>query len=315
MKTNKQIIILILALIGLPIVLRAQEGRTLPFLEVNSDIRTAGMGDANLGKTDGMYIYNNPAAFLMQSKKLYTSYSFMLYPKVNDFNQRIHAISAGYKFNPNHALLAGYRYHRALETMREDISGERKPLKPFDYSIDMAYAFRLSDNFTGFIGGNFILSYIGKVAVTGGGSLGASYNGAFDFSGNPSNYTLTLALENLGGKVQYGKNGVKSSLPTSIGLGGDMSLQLQENHALNVALLTRYFFLPKDAAEFTAGLGLEYELYKKFGIRAGYHYGKNNGYFTCGLGYKLENFSVNAAYQLAKESNYNLLRLGLNVYF
>lgn len=294
--------------------LYSQSSRSLPFLELNADTRTAGMGDANMGATKSMYLYTNPTAFFLNEDKIYTSYTFGMLPKVNDSRQLYHAVSAGYKFLNRHVAMVGFRYFSGLEVPRIDENGvPGKPIHPMDWAIDFAYAFQFNPNLSAFIGGNFIQSYNYKTAYTGGVSTGIYYNNSFALSNQEANYMVGLSIHDLGGKVKYGKKGTETNMPASVGVGGSLSLHLAENHKLNAGLTTRTFFLPSDAKAFTGGLGVEYELFDVAALRTGYHWGNDNGYFTVGLGGSIKFVRVDLAYSIAKMKEYNFLRLGVSV--
>lgn len=298
------------------LVLFAQNSRTLPFLEINADTRTAGMGDANMGDTKSMYIYTNPTAFFQNEGKIYTTHTYGIFPKIGDKHQSFHAISAGYRLFNKHALMAGFRYFGGLSIPRIGEDGiELKPIHPMDWAIDFSYAIQINDNLSAYVGGNFIQTYNAKTAYTGGFSTGAYYRNSMSLSGSDGAYSIGLALYDFGAKVQYGKANVKRDLPTSIGLGGSLSLPFSEDHKINAVLSTRYFLLPSEASEFTGGVGFEYEMYNFAAIRTGYHLGNSNNYLTIGVGFKVRFLNIDAAYMLTQSKDYNLLRLGFNVQF
>lgn len=306
-------LLLLLAFLGTCLVMQAQESRSLPFLEINPDIRTAGMGDAYLGKSSGSYLYNNPTSIFDSEDKLYASYSFGLFPSINEQRQMYHATSAGYKFAKRHAIMVGFRYLGGLSIPRMDEYGEKKAIHPMDWSIDFGYAFRINNHLSTYVAGNFIQSYIGKVAYTGGASLGLFYSNEFALGLEDAQYTIGLDARDLGGQLKYGSTGVKSYIPTSIGLGGSVTLPLNENHVLVPAINARYFAMPTNASTIALGAGLEYQLYKLAFLRTGYHVEKNNNYFTLGLGCKIKFINIDAAYSIASQKEYNLLRVGLNI--
>lgn len=299
------------------IALSGQSSRPLPFLEVNPDVRTAAMGDAAMGGTRSMFLYTNPTAFFQNDGKFYTSYAFGLYPEIAGSRQTYHAISAGYKIFNRHALFAGFRYFSGLKVPRVGEDGiERKPVQPRDWAIDFAYAFNFSPHFSAYAGGAFIQSYNSKTAYTGSLTTGVYYHNSLQsFNNEKGSYSVGISLNNLGGKVKYGKNGTESDLPASVAAGGSVSLPVDESHKLNAALTMRYFILPSDAKAFTGGMGLEYEMFDIATLRTGYHWGNDNNYLTVGAGFNVKFVNIDAAYILARSKDFNLLRIGMNILF
>lgn len=311
----KKIIIITLFFAGFGIFLFGQEGRSLHFMEVNGDTRTAGMGDANMGNTKGMYLYTNPTAFFQNKGTINTSYSFGLYPEIDGNRQNYHAVSAAYKLFSNHSIMVGTRHIGGLKIPRVGDDGVKgKSIKPYDWSLDLAYAYKFSPNFSAYAGGSFIQSYIGKTANTVGFNAGLYYRNTLSFVGNGSNYSLGLSVYDLGGKLKF-ENGKSNTLPTSVGFGGDVSLPVNDNHKINAALVTRYFMLPSKASSFTGGIGLEYEMFNMVALRTGYHFGDSNGYLSLGAGCKFKFVNIDLAYSIADNKKYNLLRLGFSVHF
>lgn len=292
-----------------------QTGRSLPFLELNGDTRTAGMGDANMGETQSAYLHTNPTAFFQNKDKVYASYTFGLYPKIDGNRQLFHAVSSGYKLFRNHSLMVGFRYLGGIKVPRMHENGiATNPIKPNDWSVDFAYAIRFTPHLSAYAGGSIIQSYIGRTAHTASFNAGVYYRGALSIIGEGGSYSVGLSINDLGKNIKF-KNSESSKLPTSAGLGGSVSLPLHSNHTLNAALSTRYFMLPSDASEFTGGIGVEYVMYNIAAFRTGYHIGDSNGYLTLGVGGKFKFVNIDAAYTIANNSDFNLLRLGLSVQF
>ncbi|WP_161781433.1 PorV/PorQ family protein [Porphyromonas macacae] len=311
---SKRIAIILSVLLCCSIsVLSAQESRSLPFLEINADTRTAGMGDAVMGDTESMFLYTNPTAFLQQQANFYASYTFGLYPKVNDDAMKYHAFSGGYKIMDNYALLVGFRFFDGLNIPQvgEDMI-PMQDIKPMDWSIDLSYAIRISSHLSAYAGGALIQSYNGYTGYTGSATAGIYYRNILIVSGNTGSYSVGFSLNDFGGKIKYGKNGSKNSLPSSLGLGGSVTLPFSKAHKVNAVLATRYFMLPSDAKAFTGGVGVEYEWLERVSVRTGYHWGNDNGYLTLGLGYRLKGISLDAACSCTRDKDLRLFRVGLS---
>lgn len=292
----------------------AQSSRPLPLLEINPDVRTSAMGDAYMGESKGMYIYTNPTSMLFRETTFYTDYTYLHYPTIEDSRQRFHAASLGFRYR-NHGLMAGFRYWGGLASERvgEDMI-ERKTIRPLDWTIDLTYAVMINDYFSAYVGGNFIQSYNSKVSHGFSGSVGAYYRNQFSFNnGNETNYTIGLAVQNIGQKVKYGT--VSYNLPSSVALGGSMDFELAEEHHMEVGLTSRYFILPSNAKSFTGGVGLEYSAFDIASLRCGYHWGDNSGYFTVGGGAQYKFIHLDAAYIIAKAKEFNILKVGVGFNF
>lgn len=297
--------------------LYAQDNRPLPFLDINSDVRAAGMGNSTMGEAKGMYLYSNPTSLLKEdvSRKIYASYSFGLLPEINEERESYHAASVGVRMFNKHALMVGFRYLGGLSVPRFDSNGNPKSsIKPNDWSIDMAYTFKFSNYVSAYLGGTFVQSALDKTSYLAGANGGVYYSNEFGFKAEKALYTVGLSFNNLGGAMQTDK-GNDFTMPGSLGLGGSVALPLCKNHQLNAALSTRYFMIPSDAAAFTANLGLEYELFNIAALRTGYYMDTNvseNSYFSIGLGLKYKFMSFDASYNFKDNKDFNTMQLGIS---
>ncbi len=303
-------ILLTIALVACGVAVFAQGG-SLSFLRVDADARTAAMGNAFMGEATGMYLYSNPTSFLQDStNRFYGAYTFGLLPKAEDNQIFYHGASFGYKHGKQ-AFMLGMRALHGAEVAKMSASGTMgKPIKPYDYALDLSYTRDLGGSFSAYVTGTFVQSYIGKAAFTGSASGGVYYRGEFD----DVDYTVGLGFYNLGAPVKYGNS--EYDQPTSVGLGGSFACHWIQDHRLNFSWTARYYVLPEKAEDFVVGLGAEYQVIEELDVRAGYYLEDRNSRATVGLGYNMKQLSVNLAYQIATEKGVdNSLFLGLSMKF
>lgn len=295
----------------------AQDNRPLPFLDINPDVRAAGMGNSTMGEAKGMYLYSNPTSILQGDvkRKIYASYSYGLMPEINNERESYHATSVGVRLFNRHALMVGFRYFGGLSVPSIDSNGNPKAaIEPNDWSIDMAYTFKFNNHLAAYLGGSFIQSTLDETSYLAGANGGVYYSNDFGFNADNAVYTVGLGFNNLGAATMTDK-GNDFTMPGSLGLGGSVGLPLCKNHRINAALSTRYFIIPSSAAAFTANLGLEYELFNIAALRTGYYMDTNaseNSYFSVGLGFKYKFVSVEAAYCFKNNKDFNNMQLGIS---
>ncbi len=283
------------------------QGGSLSFLRVNADARTAAMGNASMGEATGMYLYTNPTSFLQDStNRFYGAYTLGLLPKAEGNQILYHGASFGYKHGKQ-AFMLGMRALHGAEVAKMNEAGTMgKPIKPYDYALDLSYTRDLGGNFAAYVTGTFVQSYIGKTSFTGSASGGVYYRGELDYI----DYTIGAGFYNLGAPVKYGNN--EYDQPTSVGLGGSFAF----GEHLNLAWTTRYYVAPKGAEDFVGSLGAEYKINEEFDVRAGYNFEDKNSCATVGLGYNMKQLSINAAYQITTEEGLdNSLFVGLSMKF
>ena len=296
---SKHIIIACVALLG-TMQARAQ-GQDLSVLAANPDARTAAMGNAAVA-ADGMYLYNNPSAFLCANKKFSADASASIYETTEGYEGTfgLYTATVGYKFANRHAAFAGFRYAGGLKLKGYDMLGEpTKDYQPYNWTIDLGYAYMIGNGFSAYAVGNVIFSHLSKNAVGGAFTIGASYQKSTTTAGNKSaNLMLDAKVGAIGPQLDYG-NGNKTTMPTYVAVGGALTVDVADKHQVGGAWSTRYFFRPSEYKTLMLGAGLEYTYNKMVSLRAGYEYGDRNlSHFTMGAGFKYGGLHLNGAYML-----------------
>lgn len=316
---NKQIIgaLIVLALSLFAVLpLRAQGSRPLSFLETPSDARSAAMGNITLNKTDRNYLYTNPASFFNGNAKLTATATGLthLMPS-NDFyvgNLLYGSVTAGYRFLDRHAVFAGFRYQGGLGIRggsNDQWGANRRRTTPFDWSVDLGYAFKFNDALAAYASGSFIQSYTGRVAYAGAFTIGANY--LFTFS-EQSDLNLGARLADFGSPIYYGtKEGY--ALPTNAQLTADYGHAFSDDHKVRAVLGGKYYFLPYRAQIFQTNIGAEYTLKDMVSFRTGFQYGtKDTSLWTIGLGGAYRGIKLDLGY-LGAINEYGANRLMLTL--
>lgn len=293
---------IIIACVALLCTMQARaQGQDLSVLAANPDARTAAMGNAAVA-ADGMYLYNNPSAFLCANKKFSADASASIYEKTEGYEGTfgLYTATVGYKFANRHAAFAGFRYAGGLKLKGYDMLGEpTKDYQPYNWTIDLGYAYMIGNGFSAYAVGNVIFSHLSKNAVGGAFTIGASYQKSTTTAGNKSaNLMLDAKVGAIGPQLDYG-NGNKTTMPTYVAVGGALTVDVADKHQVGGAWSTRYFFRPSEYKTLMLGAGLEYTYNKMVSLRAGYEYGDRNlSHFTMGAGFKYGGLHLNGAYML-----------------
>lgn len=293
---------IIIASVALLCTMQARaQGQDLSVLAANPDARTAAMGNAAVA-ADGMYLYNNPSAFLCANKKFSADASASIYEKTEGYEGTfgLYTATVDYKFANRHAAFAGFRYAGGLKLKGYDMLGEpTKDYQPYNWTIDLGYAYMLGNGFSAYAVGNVIFSHLSKNAVGGAFTIGASYQKSSTTAGNKSaNLMLDAKVGAIGPQLDYG-NGNKTTMPTYVAVGGALTVDVADKHQVGGAWSTRYFFRPSEYKTLMLGAGLEYTYNKMVSLRAGYEYGDRNlSHFTMGAGFKYGGLRLNGAYML-----------------
>ena len=305
-------------LIITPTLLVAQN-RSLPILEVNPDARSMAMGNVSLMSTDRNYLYVNPSSIFYNGERYSASVNGTIFPKNDDVSGRLlyGNASAAWRFADRHAAFIGYRYlgGEKIASVTDQFGTPGNEIKPLDWSFDIGYSFKINNELSAFATGSFIQSKpANKTANAVSFGVGANYRTNVKLGGMQSQLNIAARVLDMGPQIEYDSN--KYDLPTSAEASADITMPLSDINKLNIAVGSRYFFLPTDASLFTVGAGAEYTYNSLVSARMGYHYGENeSSRMTLGVGLNIQFISVDAAYSIANDTDFNMIHVGLTARF
>lgn len=321
-KFYKAILTILFTLVLVPTQVSKAQSHALPILGRNADARSAAMGNISAMSTDCNYLYINPTSILYGDKKLTISANGLLFnhPKIEGIEGKLMYtnLSAGWRFLDRHAAYAGFRYEGGLK-IRGAASGQfeenlKKFTTPFEWAVDLGYAFRFNNTLAAFASGSFIQSYSGRTAMAGAFSIGANYLTSINMGSIDAKLNAIAKIADFGTPVYYSSKDAYS-LPTYAQISGDLMMPLAEKHQLNVALGGKYYFLPTDAQVIQVGLGAEYTIFNLVSLRAGYQYGsRDTNLWGAGIGAKFYDVKLDFAYQ-SGISDYKVSRLMMTLSF
>lgn len=227
----------------------------VPFMRISPDARSGAMGDVGIAITpDANSQFWNVSKLAMSEKDAGLSITYT--PWLKDLVPDIFlAYIAGYakfgeKDNKNQAVSFSMRYFSLGDINYTDINAQPAGTgKPREFSLDLGYSRKLSDNLAIGLSGKFIHSNIINGA---GNSNGVTYKpgnafavdfGMFytkqlnfnDETGQGSSINAGLAITNLGTKISY-SNDRKDFIPTNLGLGLAYNYDIDEFNKLSIAV-------------------------------------------------------------------------------
>lgn len=203
----------------------------VPFLLINADARSAGMGDIGAASSTDVYSQqHNPAkyAFAEDQHGVGISYTPYLTSIANDIS--LSQLNYFYKFNERSAFATSLRYFGLGDIeLRENYEDIPRTVSPNEFAIDASYALKLDEQFSMAVAGRYIRSAL-KVPD---GNTDASAANAFafdvaayfqseevaysDFNGR---WRAGLTLQNLGPKISYDADKTNENfLPANMRLG------------------------------------------------------------------------------------------------
>ena len=219
----------------------------VPFLTIAPDARSGAMGDVGVASSpDANSIHWNAAkyAFIEEDISLNLSYIPWLRNLVKDIN--FQNISGSYRLNKNQTIAASLMYFSLGNITFTNISGQKiMDFKPNEFSFDLAYALKLSQNFSGGITFRYIHSNLtGRVPTADSGTptkpgnavagdLSFFYTKEMQLENKTGRLNLGVNISNLGSKISYSNDSYYDDfLPANLRIGAAYKLQLDEYNSI-----------------------------------------------------------------------------------
>lgn len=234
----------------------------VPFMRISPDARSGAMGDVGIAiSPDANAQFWNVGKLAMSNKD--AGFSITYTPWLKDLVPDIFlAYISGYakfgeKENKNQAISFSMRYFSLGDINYTTIDATPAGTgKPREFSFDLGYSRKLSDNLSIGLSGKYIHSNIINGA---GNSNGVTYkpgnSAAVDFGlfytkqlqssddVEGSSINAGLAITNIGSKISYSGNR-KDFIPTNLGLGLAYNYQVDEFNKLTLALDINKLLVP-----------------------------------------------------------------------
>ncbi len=310
-----------------------------PSLRITPDARAGGMGETGIATpADAASMYWNLSKLPFAGPR--SAVGVYYTPWLRDVTQGMYLLDlSGYHRTDSLQAIAGsVRYFNLGDFALQDKNGNLlQTARPYELSVDVGYARKLSDRFSLGLAFRYINSTLTNGSVDGtvykageafAADLSMYYNGV---SKDGNGFSAGLALSNLGSRISYTNNATaKDYLPANLGIGGAYTTVVNEDHTIVLAADINKLLVPAIPGD-SAGLaryysesltdswtksfehiscqysaGVEYSYRGLFSARAGYYSsGKEMGDrkgFTAGLGLRYAVWGIDLSYQVPSGS-------------
>lgn len=228
----------------------------VPFLMIAPDARSGAMGDAGVSSTpDANSMHWNPAkyAFIEKDMGFSVSYSPWLRKLVNDINL---AYLGFYKrIDDRQAVAATLLYFSLGDiTFTDEMGNSLGTYRPNEFSIDGTYSRKLSNNLSGAVAARFIYSNLTQGQFVQGHETHAGTSVAADVSvywqkeitmaNLDGLFAWGINISNIGAKISYTDNAIKDFIPTNLGLGPSLTLDIDEYNTISFMVDVNKLLVP-----------------------------------------------------------------------
>lgn len=229
---------------------------SVPFLTIAVDSRAGSMGDAGVATLpDANSQHHNPAKYVFMDKDVGMSISYTpwLRKLINDINL---GYLTGYKkIGKKQVVSASLRYFSLGNITFTDIVGNvTGQFNPNEFAVDVAYSRLYARNLSGAIAMRYIYSnltggqFVQTTRTHPGNSVAADvavyYHKPIQISKKDAIVTAGLNISNIGAKISYTSNDEKNFIPTTMKLGGGLSVNLDEYNSIAFTAQTEKLLVP-----------------------------------------------------------------------
>ncbi len=301
----------------------------LPFLRAIPDGKISGMGDAGIAQLNSNAIFLNGSAinFMEDSAGVALNYK--------NSGNRLLSMSAYTHFSAKDAMSAGLRYNDLGNSTYATNNG-LQTVGSYEYSLDLHYSRKLSENLSGGLTLKYIYSKILEGMIVNGlemapasvfaGDVSLFYKNSITFNQKPAVFTFGLNLSNLGNKITYTSSVYEQFIPSNFGIGIALSTEINNLNDFTITIDMNKLLVPtiyysdqniikgmlnsfndapgglnEELKEITFSPGMEYIYNDLVFVRAGYFYESPlkgpRKYFTAGAGIRYRDIQLDVAYR------------------
>ncbi len=229
----------------------------VPFLLITPDSRAGGMGDAGVATSaDANSIHWNASKLAFVDKKMgfgvsYTPWLKALVPDIN-----LAYLSGYFKPQKDQVFAGALRYFSLGDITFTDVVGNTiGQFRPNEFSLDVAYARKLSKQFSAGMAVRYIYSNLTNGVDVLGASTHPGRSGAVDISCTYRKDDLKLSdkksilaiganISNIGAKISYSNSAKRDFLPTNLRLGTALTINLDDYNSLAIAFDVNKLLVP-----------------------------------------------------------------------
>jgi len=238
---------------------------SLPFLRINPDGRSGGMGDIGIATSaDPASIFYNGSklAFAEEQSGLSITYTPWLKALVPDMF--IGHISGYTQLSDLEAIGVSFRYFNMGSIQFTNEAGiNLNEFNPHELAIDLAYSRKLSQQLSAGLTLKYAYSNLAKGQVTNSGLISAAnavaadisvyYQNDVDWTANGGRFAAGAAITNIGNKVSYTEDDIRDFIPINLGIGAAYTMDIDDYNSLMIGVDLNKLLVPTPDTLFLSG--------------------------------------------------------------
>ncbi len=240
---------------------------SVPFLMITPDARAGGMGDVGVAMPNDLNaIHWNSAKLVFNEKQGAVSLSYTPWLRALVPDVSLSYLTAYKKINDKSAIAGSLRYFSLGEIQFTDqFANSLGNFNPNEFAGDVAYAQKLSDNFSVGVAFRFIYSNLAggfnqsqtpiKAGTAFAGDITCYYKNDTRYKGYKINYGWGVAATNIGSKITYTSSQNANFIPINLRVGGFGQIEIDKYNSLSFMLDLNKLMVPTNPIYKTAANG------------------------------------------------------------
>ncbi len=231
----------------------------VPFLRIVPEARAGAMGDTGIATSpDANAMHFNASKLAFAEKPIGIAATYTPWLRSLGLNDVYMAYLSAYGKigdESNQAVAGSIRYFSLGQINYTNNNGDAIGTgRPNEFEIATAYSRKLSDFFAVGLGMKFIYSNLAagqsvdnvpiKPGITGAADLSFTFAKPIKVGQNDAKINAALAISNIGPKITYTNSTNRDYIPTNLGMGTALELNLDEFNSLTFALDLNKLMVP-----------------------------------------------------------------------
>ena len=229
----------------------------LPFLRIAPDARAGAMGDVGIAvspTSNSMHFNASNLVFAEKKSSLSANYT----PWLQDLGVTdvyMAYLSAYNKIDDLQSVGASLRFFSLGKINFRDFNGnDIGDGSPRELELAVAYARKLGDNLSASVTGKYLFSALAPGQIVGGleitnanafaADIGITYKKKLKLGDYNALLGIGGAITNLGSKVTYTRDSIRDFIPTNLGIGTSLKLDLDQYNSITFALDFNKLMIP-----------------------------------------------------------------------
>jgi len=237
----------------------------LPFLRINPDGRSGGMGDLGIATSpDAASIYYNAAKLTFAEDK--TGFSATYTPWLRQLvpDMFISQLTGYTQLNDRNAIGGSIRYFNFGSIQFTDAFGlPTGTFNPYEFAADLGYAKKITPDLSIGLSLKYAYSNLAGVITANGpetfdtktiaADISTYYQKEVNWMAKSGTFSAGIAITNIGNKVSYTNDAITDFIPTNLGIGTAYTMNLNNKNTIMVGIDFNKLLVPTPDTLFLDG--------------------------------------------------------------